>query len=223
MFNSPPQFTIKAEKNKEFDKSCLIDTFNIGSGNIADCLEHCLENCRCQSFQICQNTKCQLCSSHKKENSSLLHDKDGCVYAMYEMRDLTEMFQVMHACNYVNLKSDSKKSHFSYFLEIFQCAFFVMHTSRTLVLHPLSKLRDLPEKYSYFKSQFYVTRTAKNSKRKQTVKIHFKPYLHGRTGRKKLGGRKEICPTFSDCALVVKKKFPKKTLQNCCRRGEGEK
>jgi hypothetical protein len=28
---------------------------------------------------------------------------------------------------------------------------------------------------------------------------------HGRTGRKKLGGRKEICPTFPDCARVVKK------------------
>ena len=25
--------------------------------------------------------------------------------------------------------------------------------------------------------EFYVTKTAKNSKRKQTVKIHFKPYL----------------------------------------------
>ena len=34
-----------------------------------------------------------------------------------------------------------------------------------------------------------------------------------RTGRKKLGGQKEICPTFSDCARVVKKisrkNFPK--------------
>jgi hypothetical protein len=44
-------------------------------------------------------------------------------------------------------------------------------------LHPFSKLRDLPEEYSYFKCQFYVTKTAKNSKRKQTVKRHFKPYL----------------------------------------------
>ena len=35
-------------------------------------------------------------------------------------------------------------------------------------------------------------------------------YAHGRTGRKKLGGRKEICPTFSDCARVVKKNFPEK-------------
>jgi hypothetical protein len=45
------------------------------------------------------------------------------------------------------------------------------------LLHSFSKLRDLPEKNSYFKCQFYVTRTAKNSKRKQTVKRHFKPYL----------------------------------------------
>ncbi|CAB3983894.1 Versican core [Paramuricea clavata] len=93
MFNSQPQFTIKAVNHKAFDNSCLIDAFNISSGNIAACLEHCLENCRCQSFQICENTKCQLCSSHKKENSSLLHDKDGCIYATYEMRHLTETFQ----------------------------------------------------------------------------------------------------------------------------------
>ena len=33
---------------------------------------------------------------------------------------------------------------------------------------------------------------------------------HRRTGRKKLGGAEEICPTFSDCARVVKKNFPDK-------------
>ena len=98
MFNSQPQFTIKAEKHKAFDNSCLIGTFNIENGNIADCLEYCLKNCRCQSFQICQNTQCQLCSSHKEENSSLLHDKDDCVYAVYEMGHLTGHLQV---CNYV--------------------------------------------------------------------------------------------------------------------------
>jgi hypothetical protein len=32
----------------------------------------------------------------------------------------------------------------------------------------------------------------------------------GRTGRKKLGGRKESCPTFSDCARVLKKNFQEK-------------
>jgi hypothetical protein len=72
MFNSQPQFTIKTVKHKAFDNSCLVETLKIKSGNIADCLE----NCRCQSFQICDKTKCQLCSSHKKENSSLLHDKN---------------------------------------------------------------------------------------------------------------------------------------------------
>ena len=98
IFNSQPQITLKAENNKAFDESCLFAKFNIKSGNIADCLEHCLENCRCQSFQICHETKCQLCSSHKEENSSLLHDKDGCVYATYEMRQSTKSFQVI-SCN----------------------------------------------------------------------------------------------------------------------------
>ena len=95
-FNSRPQFTIKADKDKAFSQSCLIETFTIKDGNIADCLEHCLEDCRCQSFQICQNKTCQLCSSHKEENSSLLHDQEGCVYATYEMRDLRETFQVSY-------------------------------------------------------------------------------------------------------------------------------
>ena len=97
-FSSQPQLFIKAEKNKAADESCLFTTFNINNGNMADCLERCLENCRCQSFQICQNTKCQLCSSHKEENSSLLHGKDGCIYATYEMRHLTETVQVMAPC-----------------------------------------------------------------------------------------------------------------------------
>ena len=35
-------------------------------------------------------------------------------------------------------------------------------------------------------------------------------HAHGRTGRKTLGWRKEICQTFSDCARVVKKIFPEK-------------
>jgi hypothetical protein len=45
---------------------------------------------------------------------------------------------------------------------------------------------------------------------------------HGRTGRKTLGGRKEICPTFSDCARVVKKNFPEKLSKIVVdRRGGG--
>ena len=86
--NSEPQVTLQAQSNKAFDKSCLIETFKITSGNIAECLEHCLENCRCQSFQICNNTKCQLCSSNKEDNGSLLHDNVDCIYAVYTTRPL---------------------------------------------------------------------------------------------------------------------------------------
>ena len=93
-FNSQPRFIIKADKNKAFHESCLIETFTIKDGNIADCLERCLENCKCQSFQICQNTKCQLCSSHKEENNSLLHDKENCIYVTYELQNLIETSQV---------------------------------------------------------------------------------------------------------------------------------
>ena len=94
MFNSQPKFILKAENNKAFDNSSLVKTFNMKSESIAECLEHCLQDCRCQSFQICQNTKCQLCSSHKEENSSLPHEKKGCVYVPYEVRQSTKIFQV---------------------------------------------------------------------------------------------------------------------------------
>ena len=101
VFNGQPQFTIKADKNKAFNESFLIGNFTITNGNIADCLERCLEDCRCQSFQVCENTKCQLCSSHKEENSSLLYDNNRCVYATYEIKNLFEMFQVYIISNVV--------------------------------------------------------------------------------------------------------------------------
>jgi hypothetical protein len=46
--------------------------------------------------------------------------------------------------------------------------------------------------------------------------------VHGRTGRKKLGGRKEICPTFSDCARVVKKIF-RRNFPKLLSTGGGER
>ena len=98
MFSGQPQFTIQADKDKAFSQSCLIKTFTIKNGNIADCLEHCLKNCRCQSFQVCQNEKCQLCSSHKEENNSLLHDQNGCDYATHEIRHLTFQVYVQGRC-----------------------------------------------------------------------------------------------------------------------------
>ena len=145
IFNSQPQITLKAENNKAFDESCLITTFEIKSGNIADCLEHCLENCRCQSFQICHETKCQLCSSHKEENSSLLRDKEGCVYATYEMRQSTNtipvicrIFVIFYCVLHVSRK------FFKYFLIIIftikpsnHITFFILAIGRPMFRHGL--------------------------------------------------------------------------------------
>ena len=100
MFHGQPQFTIKAEKNRAFKNLYLLATFDIQSGNIADCLEHCLENCHCQSFQICGDTTCQLCSSHKEDNRLLLYERNGCTYATYELRHLTETFPVKINADY---------------------------------------------------------------------------------------------------------------------------
>ena len=98
------QFTLELENNKEFDKEfCLVKSFEVETGNIANCLEHCLEDCRCESFQVCQNTKCQLCSSHKEGNSSLLRDKDGCLYATYEKEKYLQVLKfhfILHENQY---------------------------------------------------------------------------------------------------------------------------
>jgi hypothetical protein len=48
-------------------------------------------------------------------------------------------------------------------------------------------------------------------------------YFHGRTGRNKLGGRKEICSTFSDCARGAKKNFPDKLSKIVVDGGGGGK
>jgi hypothetical protein len=45
--------------------------------------------------------------------------------------------------------------------------------------------------------------------------------VHGRTGKKKLGGRKEICPTQFRIVPALSKKFSGETFQNCCWRGGG--
>ena len=45
--------------------------------------------------------------------------------------------------------------------------------------------------------------------------------LHGRTGRKKRGGRKEICLTFSDLPPLSKKIFPEKLSKLVVKGGSG--
>ena len=51
-----------------------------------NCLEHCLANCLCLSFQICDDeAECQLCSSNKYLNSQTMRQSQGCT--SYNFRD----------------------------------------------------------------------------------------------------------------------------------------
>lgn len=102
LLTSQPQFILEAEENKAFKDSYLIGTIEIKSGNIAECLKHCLSNCSCMSFQLCQNTTCQLCSTNKIETSSLLHDEDGCIYAIFKIQHLAGSFQVLETAQKSN-------------------------------------------------------------------------------------------------------------------------
>ena len=54
-----------------------------------NCLEHCLANCFCLSFQICDDVaECQLCSSNKYLNSQTMQQSKGCT--SYNFRDHSE-------------------------------------------------------------------------------------------------------------------------------------
>ena len=47
--------------------------------NMDRCLAACLEDCRCMSFQICNDQICQLCSTNKDLDPSALRKAEGCM------------------------------------------------------------------------------------------------------------------------------------------------
>ena len=50
-----------------------------GMRTMDQCLAKCLEDCKCLSFQICDNDKiCQLCSSNREQNEESLQLGKGC-------------------------------------------------------------------------------------------------------------------------------------------------
>ena len=67
-------FKLTSYYNKavEKDKHCFQ---TIAEANISNCFEHCLRNCRCMSFQMCEGT-CQLCYG----GLDTLRDQNECSY-----------------------------------------------------------------------------------------------------------------------------------------------
>ena len=54
---------------------------NISGETMKNCLERCLANCLCLSFQVCVNAtslSCQLCSSNKYLKPQAMSERKGC-------------------------------------------------------------------------------------------------------------------------------------------------
>ena len=64
---------------------------NITASSMQECLQHCLSDCLCQTFQICGNT-CQLCSNLTGSNagqlnSTAIRENIGCNRFEFEHRN----------------------------------------------------------------------------------------------------------------------------------------
>ena len=66
-------FNIDVEENRAIDGYSLV---NISGIPISQCLEHCVQNCLCMSFDMCNNDKCYLRSSNRKLSKVIV--LNGC-------------------------------------------------------------------------------------------------------------------------------------------------
>ena len=70
------KLVVQGEVNKAMYGHSFI---NISGMTMANCLEHCLANCLCLSFQICGHTsECQLCTANKYSNPHAMRQFEGC-------------------------------------------------------------------------------------------------------------------------------------------------
>ena len=59
---------------------------NFTTSSMQECLQHCISDCLCQSFQICENT-CELCSTTKRLTPDAVQEKIGCNRFEFENRN----------------------------------------------------------------------------------------------------------------------------------------
>ena len=88
--NYQAEMSLKMERNKAlFGHSFL----NISGLTMPDkCLEHCLKNCLCMSFQICDDTiECQLCLANKYLKPLEMKPSQGCTNYDFGNREETEV------------------------------------------------------------------------------------------------------------------------------------
>ena len=93
---SQTEFSIHVEHDKVLADHCdLQNTTTVGEA-MQECLGHCLANCLCTSFQICNMKECQLCSSDKYSvPARALRTKQGC--NNYVFKKQTSQVRIMMA------------------------------------------------------------------------------------------------------------------------------
>ena len=69
-------YQIQSDKNKVLDGHCIIS--NATTTRIGQCLQLCLANCLCKSFQLCHQTECHLCSSNKYLHPAAMKYNENC-------------------------------------------------------------------------------------------------------------------------------------------------
>ena len=74
-----------------FNKAVLGHSFrNVSGLPMKDCMEHCIADCSCRSFQICDN-QCQLCSTNE-----FRHHKECTAYSFVHSRGLEVRVFFLH-------------------------------------------------------------------------------------------------------------------------------
>ncbi|XP_046850237.1 neurogenic locus Notch protein-like [Xenia sp. Carnegie-2017] len=75
VFSLSGDYQLKLRQNKVLpNEECFR---NAWVENVSNCLQECLGECRCVSFQMCQTNNCQLCSGGDVGN---LMNQSGCSY-----------------------------------------------------------------------------------------------------------------------------------------------
>ena len=82
-------YRLQSDNRKELYGHCSIA--NITTLNVGQCLQRCLQNCLCKSFQLCgeksEIIECQLCSSNKYLHPAAMRHNENCSTFNFEQRE----------------------------------------------------------------------------------------------------------------------------------------
>ena len=88
------EFMLTSHENKALHGFSFV---NMTGTTMNNCLERCLADCLCMSFQMCDNKECQLCASNRHLNATAMHERKGCVNYDFDSKGITKVFLLLIA------------------------------------------------------------------------------------------------------------------------------